>query len=89
MLFDSINENVGKSFDVGDYPANRRLVFALQAADGNMYYTDSSLNEDGKAHVIKLPLGSCKCQLRWEDLYALIDRDYNDLAVEIIISPKK
>ena len=89
MLFDSINENVGKSFDVGDYPANTRLVFALQAADGNMYYTDSSLNEDGKAHVIKLPLGSCKCQLRWEDLYALIDRDYNDLAVEIIISPKK
>jgi hypothetical protein len=85
-LFDSIQENVKKSFVVGDFPANTRLVFALQAQDGNMYYTDSSLNEDGKAHVIKLPLGSSKCQLRWEDRYALKDRDYNDLVVEIIIN---
>jgi hypothetical protein len=66
--------------------SNSRLVFALQAADGNMYYTDSSLNADGKAHVIKLPLGSSKCQLRWEDRYALKDRDYNDLVVEIIVN---
>jgi hypothetical protein len=88
MLFDSILENVGKSFDVGDFPAKTRLVFALQAADGNMYYTDSSLNIDGKSHVIKLPLGSFKCQLRWEDLYALKDRDYNDLVVEIIMNPQ-
>jgi len=86
MLFDSIQENVGKSFVVGDFPAKTRLVFALQAQDGSMYYTDSSLNEDGKAHVIKLPLGSSKCQLRWEDRYALKDRDYNDLVVEIIIN---
>jgi hypothetical protein len=88
MLFDSIQENVGKSFDVGDYPANTRLVFALQAQDGSMYYTDSSLNGDGKSHVMKLPLGSSKCQLRWEDLYALKDRDYNDLVVEIIMNPR-
>jgi hypothetical protein len=86
IIFDSIQGNVGRSFDVGDYPANTRLVFALQAADGSMYYTDSSLNGDGKSHVIKLPLGSSKCQLRWEDLYALKDRDYNDLVVEIIIN---
>ena len=86
MLFDSIQENVKKSFVVGDFPANTRLVFALQAQDGNMYYTDSSLNADGKAHVIKLPLGSSKCQLRWEDRYALKDRDYNDLVVEIIVN---
>ena len=64
-----------------------RLVFALQSQDGNMYYTDSSLNSDGKSHVIKLPLGSVKCQLCWEDLYALKDRDYNDLVVEITMNP--
>jgi hypothetical protein len=86
MLFDSIQENVKKSFVVGDFPANTRLVFALQSQDGNMYYTDSSLNADGKAHVLKLPLGSSKCQLRWEDRYALKDRDYNDLVVEIIVN---
>ena len=34
-----------------------------------------------KKHVIKLPLGSTKCQLRWEDLYNLKDTDYNDLIV--------
>lgn len=89
LIFDSISENVGKSFDVGDFPAKTRLVFALQAQDGNIYYTDSSLNGDGRSHVIKLPLGSSKCQLRWEDLHALKDRDYNDLVVEIILSSVK
>lgn len=87
LLFDCILENVGISFDVGDFPANTRLVFALQAQDKNIYYTDSSLNEDGRSHVMKLPLGSCKCQLRWEDTFALKDRDYNDLVVEIIMTP--
>ena len=57
MLFDSIQGNVGKSFEVGTFRPDTRLVFALQAQDGNMYYTDSSLNGDGKAHVIKLPWG--------------------------------
>ncbi len=88
LLFDSIQGNVGKSFEVGDYPAGTRLVFALQAQDGTFYYTDSSLNGDGKSHVIKLPLGSSKCQLRWEDLYNLKDKDYNDLVVEIAMTPR-
>ncbi|MFZ2473336.1 MAG: C1 family peptidase [Methanothrix sp.] len=88
LLFDCISENVGKSSDVGDFPAKTRLVFAVQAQDGNIYYTDSSLNGDGKSHVLKLPLGSGKCLLRWEDLYALKDHDYNDLVVEIILTTK-
>jgi hypothetical protein len=88
MLFDSIQGNVGKIFEVGGFPGKTRLVFALQSQDGIMYYTDSSLNSDGKSHVIKLPLGSSKCQLRWEDQYALKDRDYNDLVVEIVMKPK-
>ncbi len=88
LLFDSIQGNVNKSFEVGDYPAGTRLVFALQTQDGTFYYTDSGLNADGKSHVIKLPLGSTKCQLRWEDLYGLKDTDYNDLVVEITTNPK-
>jgi hypothetical protein len=88
LLFDSIQGNVGKSFEVGDYPAGTRLVFGLQAQDGAFYCTDSSLNVDGKSHVIKLPLGSSKCQLRWEDLYNLKDKDYNDLVVEIAMTPR-
>ncbi len=88
LLFDSIQGNVGKSFEVGDYPAGTRLVFAIQTQDGTFYYTDSSLNGDGKSHVIKLSLGSAKCQLRWEDLDGLKDKDYNDLIVEIAMTPK-
>jgi hypothetical protein len=87
LIFDSVQENVGKSFDVGGYPAGTRLVFALQTQDGNFFYTDSGLNEDGKSHVIKLKLGSNRCQLRWEDLYGLKDTDYNDLVVEINMNP--
>ena len=88
LIFDSIQGNVNKSFDVGDYPAGTRLVFAIKTQDGSFYYTDNSLNADGKKHVIKLPLGSNKCQLRWEDLYNLKDSDYNDLIVEISTTPK-
>jgi len=88
-LFDATKENLGKSFEVGNFEAGTRLVFALKAEDGNVYYTDSNLNPDLKAHVIKLPLGSNRCQLRWEDLYGLKDRDYNDLVVEISQLPLK
>jgi hypothetical protein len=88
VLFESTTGNVGKSFEVGEYPAGTRLVFALQAQDGNAYYTDSNLNADARAHVIKVSLGSTKFQLRWEDLYNLKDRDYNDMVVDITIYPK-
>jgi hypothetical protein len=80
---------VGKSFEVGDYPTGTRLIFALQTQDGAFFYTDSGLNEDGKSHVLRLKLGSNKCQLRWEDLYGLKDTDYNDLVVEIKMDPKQ
>ncbi len=89
LIFDSIQGNVGKSFEVGDYPAGTRLIFALQTQDGTFFYTDSGLNEDGKSHVLRLKLGSNKCQLRWEDLYGLKDTDYNDLVVEIKMDPKQ
>lgn len=87
-LFDATQENIGRSFDVGEYPAGTRLVFALKTQEGKTFYTDSSLNPDARGHVIKLPLGSYKCQLRWEDLYDLADRDYNDLVVEIVAFSK-
>ena len=80
---------MGKSFEVGDYPTGTRLIFALQTQDGTFFYTDSGLNEDGKSHVLRLKLGSNKCQLRWEDLYGLKDTDYNDLVVEIKMDPKQ
>ncbi len=87
-IFDASNENLWKTFDVGEFPAGIRLVFGLKTSEDKTYYTDSSLNPDGRVHVFRLPLGSYKCQLRWEDLYNLADRDYNDLAVEILVIPK-
>jgi len=88
LLFDASAGNVGKSYEVGEFSAGTRLVFSLLAEDGNRYFTDSSLNPDARAHVLKLPLGANRCQLRWEDLCQLKDRDYNDLVVEIIMTPK-
>lgn len=87
-IFEATQENIGRRFDLGEYPAGTRLVFALKTGEGNTFYTDSSLNPDARGHVIKLPLGSYKCQLRWEDLCDLADRDYNDLVVEIVAFPK-
>jgi hypothetical protein len=87
-IFDCIRENVGRTFEVGSFKAGTRLVFALVDQDGNIYTTDSKLNQDPRPHVLKLPLGVNKCQMRWEDQYGLKDRDYNDLVVEITMYPK-
>ena len=87
-LFDATKANLGKSFEVGEYEAGTRLIFALLTDDGYTYCTDSNLNPDARVHVVKLPLGISKCLLRWEDLYGLKDRDYNDLVVEISLVPK-
>lgn len=87
-LFNAAGLKTGNTFDVGDFKAGTRLTFAIKTSEGNVFYTDSSQNADARAHVFKLPLGSNKCQLRWEDLYDLKDKDYNDLVVEILITPK-
>ena len=87
-LFDATNANLRRSFEVGEYEAGTRLIFALVTDDGKTYYTDSNRNPDARVHVIKLPLSASKCLLRWEDLYGLKDRDYNDLVVEISLIPK-
>jgi hypothetical protein len=88
MIFNASPENLRKTFDVGEFPAGTRLVFALKTSDDKIYYTDSSLNPDGRSHLFRINFGAYKCQLRWEDLYELADRDYNDLVVEIGIIPK-
>jgi hypothetical protein len=84
-IFAATNANLGKTFTVGQFSAGTRLVFALSTPQNRIYYTDSSLNPDAKSHVYKMPIGPNKWQLRWEDLYDLADKDYNDLVVEIAI----
>jgi C1A family cysteine protease len=86
-LFDATGLNIGKTFDVGDFPAGTRLTFGIKTSEGDVYYTDSNLNADARVHVIKLSLGLCKCLLRWEDQSGLKDTDYNDVIVEILMTP--
>ena len=81
-IFPASDLNVGKTFDVGTFNIGTRLVFAIKTPQGT-FYTNSSLNADGKDHVIKMALGTTRWQLRWEDLPKLADTDYNDLVVEI------
>ena len=89
MIFMATNDNLGKTFDLGTFSAGTRLAFALKtpSPQNNTYYTNSTLNPDGKSHVFKMQLGPDKCQLRWEDLYNLADNNYNDVVVEISIKP--
>jgi C1A family cysteine protease len=87
-LFDGVPGNLRKTFEVGEFPAGTRLVFAIKTSENKTYYTDSNLNPDGRNHVFRINFGSYKCQLRWEDLYNLADKDYNDMVVEITIFPK-
>ena len=78
-----------KAFDLGTLLAGTWLVFASETLppQNNIHYTNRPLNPDDKSHVFRLLLGPYKCQLRWEDLNILADKDYNDLAVEISIKP--
>lgn len=89
MIFMATNDNLGKTFDLGTFSAGTRLAFALKTPppQNDTYYTNSTLNPDGKSHVFKMQLGPDKCQLRWEDIYNLADGDYNDVIVEISIKP--
>jgi hypothetical protein len=81
-IFPASDLNLGKTFDVGTFNAGTRIVFAIKTPQGT-FYTNSSLNADGKDHVIKMALGTTRWQLRWEDLPTLVDTDYNDLVVEV------
>ncbi len=88
LLFDSIQGNVGKSFEVGDYPAGTRLVFALQArTELSITLTAASMGMANRMSSNCL-WDPAKCQLRWEDLYDSQGQDYNDLVVEIAMTPR-
>lgn len=82
-IFLATDANVGRSFDLGSFRAGTRLIFGLKTPEGFTYYTDHSLNADACDHVIKVQTGSYKWELRWEDVYGLGDRDYNDVVVEV------
>ena len=83
LIFEANDTNVGGKYDIGTFPKGERLMFALKAQDDHTYYTDSSMNPDGCDHVIKEHV----YRLRWEDLYNLGDKDYNDVVVQIEIIP--
>nr|MDO8133672.1 DUF4114 domain-containing protein [Candidatus Njordarchaeum guaymaensis] len=85
LIFKATNSEVGKTFDVGTFAAGTRLIFALKTPPGFTFYTNHSLNGDACDHVTKVQTGAYKWELRWEDLYGLGDRDYNDVIVEIEI----
>lgn len=85
LIFKGTDSQVGKTFDVGTFGAGQRLIFALKTPDGNIYYTLHAMNKDACDHVIKVQTGATKWEMRWEDLFGLGDRDYNDDVVEIEI----
>lgn len=85
LLFKATDENVGKEFDVGTLRYPNRLTFALKTPEGFTYYTRPALNPDCCDHVIKVQLNTHNWELRWEDLYGLGDRDFNDVVVKVTL----
>ena len=85
-IFKASTNNLGQTYDVGTFEAGTRLVFALKTPAGEAYYTDSSLNRDGCDHVKKLQLGADRWELRWEDMYGLGERDFNDVVLDIDVA---
>jgi hypothetical protein len=85
-IFKATNAEVGKTYNVGNYLAGVKLIFALKTPEGFTYFTDHSLNADVCDHVVKVQTGPNKWELRWEDLYGLGDKDYNDVVVEIEVT---
>lgn len=86
LIFKASSSNLGQTYDVGTFAAGTRLIFALKTPVGKAYYTDSSLNRDGCDHVRKLQLGTDRWELRWEDMYGLCERDFNDVVLDISVA---
>lgn len=86
MIFKATNSEVGKTYQIGNFKAGTRLIFALRTPQKFSYFTDHRYNPDACDHVIKLKKKTNVYELRWEDIYGLGDRDYNDLVVEVSIT---
>jgi hypothetical protein len=87
LIFIAEDSNLGKTFNIGMFPAGTKLGFALEAHDKHTCYTDSVRNPDSLTHVKVLPTGSNRWELRWEDSFGLVENDYGDLSVEIEAVP--
>ena len=83
LIFKASSNNLGQTYDAGTFEAGTRLIFALKTPAGEAYYTDISLNRDGCDHVRKLQLGTDRWELRWEDMYGLGERDFNDVVLKV------
>ena len=86
LIFKASSNNLGQTYDVGTFATGTRLVFALKTPAGEAYYTDSSLNRDACDHVRKLQLGTDRWELRWEDMYGLSMRNFNDVVLDIRVA---
>jgi C1A family cysteine protease len=85
LLFSASEENLGQTYEAGIYPAGTRLIFALKTSEGEVYYTDSSLNRDVCDHTRMVQLGGDRWEMRWEDMLGLAEQDFNDVVLEIAV----
>jgi hypothetical protein len=89
LLFRAAEENLGQTYEAGTYPAGTKLIFALKTSEGEVYYTDSSLNWDVCDHGRMVQLGSDRWEMRWEDMLGLAERDFNDVVLEIAVKAEE
>lgn len=75
--------NIGQTYDIGDFAAHTRLVFALITLDGGNHDTDSVICHDDCDRIEKLQLDANKWEVRWESGPMPKEQEFSDTALDI------
>ena len=75
--------NIGQTYDIGDFAAHKRLVFALITLDGGNHGADSVVCHDDCDRIEKLQLDANKWEVRWESGPMPKEQEFSDTALEI------
>ncbi|MCL4181366.1 MAG: Ig-like domain-containing protein [Verrucomicrobia bacterium] len=88
LIFTATVDHLGTIVDLGLVRIDTVLGFALKIPDGLKFYSDRDLNpDDGASHVIVRQLSPLVWEYRWEDTRFLGDRDYDDVVMEVRVTP--
>lgn len=75
--------NIGQTYDIGDFAAHTRLVFALITLDGSNHHADGVICHDDCDHIEKLQLDANKWEVRWESGPVPKEQEFSGTALNI------
>ena len=75
--------NIGQTYDIGDFAAHTRLVFALITLEGSNHHADSVISHDDCDRIKKRQLDANKWEVRWESGPMPKQQEFSDTALDI------